>query len=502
MLGLTIDFGHGFEEPCFAVPAPTSTSDVSGWLLLKGIHEAEALLPSPWQQKYLNVGQALVEPIDLKENMRQVVVLGPSGVGKSALIKHLTRAGNVAVGESKMTTLPERRHVRPDLQLWDMPGYNVWMHQGAEDTDDGTTPQTLTVLDFLCAEGHSELIDQADAVMYVVGNRGTARDGEILQRMMDYGKMIFLVITHCEELGYCGPFQESSAQNERAIIVRDTLKAIGTSGGLAAALERMPIFCVQCPLPHGLAYQSKASMVESVLDFNCKCFDFPALSDFLYSASGLSGQLLLQSCMGSMLQETLEGYIACKTAGLDAAPETSHESSGPEKPSSEALVSWMWTMLDMMELVGMVEIFEDQFKKRAGRAAIGSYTSRSQGMIPEWRERMKKTADNAHWKQLLSEQADLDSMIKALHEKLKEVFGNTSAYSALALEGFVTAVAKDVSRGQDASSHSDPREETRKRMQRMSKSLISLALPFHRIWVEQNTNFLMPFPKARSQAAC
>uniref|UniRef100_A0A7S3VQ92 G domain-containing protein n=1 Tax=Dunaliella tertiolecta TaxID=3047 RepID=A0A7S3VQ92_DUNTE len=360
------------QEPCFAVPAPTSTSDVSGWLLLKGIHEAEALLPSPWQQKYLNVGQALVEPIDLKENMRQVVVLGPSGVGKSALIKHLTRAGNVAVGESKMTTLPERRHVRPDLQLWDMPGYNVWMHQGAEDTDDGTTPQTLTVLDFLCAEGHSELIDQADAVMYVVGNRGTARDGEILQRMMDYGKMIFLVITHCEELGYCGPFQESSAQNERAIIVRDTLKAIGTSGGLAAALERMPIFCVQCPLPHGLAYQSKerfevvsqaaprlrtqqlheqqcaewgraikchavglgwpgwfASMVESVLDFNCKCFDFPALSDFLYSASGLSGQLLLQSCMGSMLQETLEGYIACKTAGLDAAPETSHEVFNP-----------------------------------------------------------------------------------------------------------------------------------------------------------------------------
>eukprot|EP00967_Tisochrysis_lutea_P095465 scaffold139209_cov17-Tisochrysis_lutea.AAC.4 len=148
---------------------------------------------------------------------------------------------------------------------------------------------------------------------------------------------------------------------------------------------------------------------------------------------------------------------------------------------------------------------QDQFKKRAGRAAIGSYTSRSQGMIPEWRERMKvhdiqhleseiiqspafklnskwatswdlpavlqwsaavvltaprfclhisfggrththththiqlllvaqKTADNAHWKQLLSEQADLDSMIKALHEKLKEVFGNTSAYSALALE--------------------------------------------------------------------
>eukprot|EP00983_Pelagomonas_calceolata_P005273 171994-Pelagomonas_calceolata.AAC.3 len=46
----------------------------------QGIHEAEALLPSPWQQKYLNVGQALVEPIDLKENMRQVVVLGPSGV--------------------------------------------------------------------------------------------------------------------------------------------------------------------------------------------------------------------------------------------------------------------------------------------------------------------------------------------------------------------------------------------------------------------------------------
>jgi len=24
------------QEPCFAVPAPTSTSDVSGWLLLKG----------------------------------------------------------------------------------------------------------------------------------------------------------------------------------------------------------------------------------------------------------------------------------------------------------------------------------------------------------------------------------------------------------------------------------------------------------------------------------
>eukprot|EP00983_Pelagomonas_calceolata_P013835 443270-Pelagomonas_calceolata.AAC.3 len=23
------------QEPCFAVPAPTSTSDVSGWLLLK-----------------------------------------------------------------------------------------------------------------------------------------------------------------------------------------------------------------------------------------------------------------------------------------------------------------------------------------------------------------------------------------------------------------------------------------------------------------------------------
>eukprot|EP00983_Pelagomonas_calceolata_P005614 183975-Pelagomonas_calceolata.AAC.4 len=76
-------------------------------------------------------------------------------------------------------------------------------------------------------------------------------------------------------------------------------------------------------VPLGSPYM--ASMVESVLDFNCKCFDFPALSDFLYSASGLSGQLLLQSCMGSMLQETLEGYIACKTAGLDAAPETSHE---------------------------------------------------------------------------------------------------------------------------------------------------------------------------------
>eukprot|EP00983_Pelagomonas_calceolata_P008887 288454-Pelagomonas_calceolata.AAC.1 len=33
-------------------------------------------------------------------------------------------------------------------------GYNVWMHQGAEDTDDGTTPQTLTVqhLIFLSAK--------------------------------------------------------------------------------------------------------------------------------------------------------------------------------------------------------------------------------------------------------------------------------------------------------------------------------------------------------------
>eukprot|EP00983_Pelagomonas_calceolata_P050112 1141815-Pelagomonas_calceolata.AAC.1 len=75
-------------------------------------------------------------------------------------------------------------------------------------------------------------------------------------------QMIFLVITHCEELGYCGPFQESSAQNERAIIVR-----VGTEAScLELAFQQQQIDSVEVEdfiwlvIPAGCPLNKKSTM--------------------------------------------------------------------------------------------------------------------------------------------------------------------------------------------------------------------------------------------------
>jgi hypothetical protein len=76
--------------------------------------------------------------------------------------------------------------------------------------------------------------------------------------------MVFLVITHCEELRYYGDFHGPLAQAHREEIRRDTFAAMGTvNEAMAAVFERMPTFFVQCPWPKAGFHPSQVGGLPS-----------------------------------------------------------------------------------------------------------------------------------------------------------------------------------------------------------------------------------------------
>ncbi|KAF5828878.1 hypothetical protein DUNSADRAFT_16864 [Dunaliella salina] len=268
------------------------------------------------------------------------------------------------------STAPDPWFFTADLQLQDVPGYNglherdrSWMEWLLRSSNRRPIDKVFkTASEFV--RFYHDIFSCTDAVMYVLSHRGMATDAEILQEMIKAGKMVFLVITHCEELRYYGPFEEKEAQAHREEIRRDTFAAMGTvDEGMAAVFERMPTFFVQCPWPKTGFHRSQERVVAEYLSSNCSSFDFPALRAYLESPRGICGQLRLQTTLEAILHQQMEEYIMQKTGSLEvflkALTLFGADVAAPGFLSFGLVASSsVWTMLDMMDLAGMMEGYE------------------------------------------------------------------------------------------------------------------------------------------------
>eukprot|EP00200_Dunaliella_tertiolecta_P007125 CAMPEP_0202370970 /NCGR_PEP_ID=MMETSP1127-20130417/2474_1 /ASSEMBLY_ACC=CAM_ASM_000462 /TAXON_ID=3047 /ORGANISM="Dunaliella tertiolecta, Strain CCMP1320" /LENGTH=738 /DNA_ID=CAMNT_0048967061 /DNA_START=274 /DNA_END=2490 /DNA_ORIENTATION=+ len=349
-------------------PAP----EPGRWTVLQGGGEPRVRLPPSWQQRYMQMGEQLVAPVEVDaQRPRKVAVVGPIGQGKGALINNLMRSHCAEVGKGRgNSTAPDPWFFTADLQLQDVPGYNglherdrTWMEWLLRSSNRRPIDKVFKSASEFVRFYH-DIFTCTDAVMYVLSHRGMATDAEILQEMIKAGKMVFLVITHCEELRYYGPFEEKEAQAHREEIRRDTFAAMGTvDEGMAAVFERMPTFFVQCPWPKTGFHPSQERVVAEYLSSNCSSFDFPALRAYLESPRGICGQLRLQTTLESILHQQMEEYIMQKTGSLEvflkALTLFGADVAAPGFLSFGLVASSsVWTMLDMMDLAGMMEGYE------------------------------------------------------------------------------------------------------------------------------------------------
>ncbi|KAF5831166.1 kinase-like domain-containing protein, partial [Dunaliella salina] len=120
------------------------------------------------------------------------------------------------------------------------------------------------------------VLQDSDAILCVLGRRCPPVTWELVKKLVDLGKVVYLVATNCgfelDEMGYFEP----KGQMEREELRQEYLNMCSMPFRLVA--EQMPFFCVHVPWPSRPASQRA---IEMRLEANCSRFDFPALRTFL-----------------------------------------------------------------------------------------------------------------------------------------------------------------------------------------------------------------------------
>ncbi|KAF5831165.1 kinase-like domain-containing protein, partial [Dunaliella salina] len=248
--------------------------------------------PHNWEERYKSQGTELLQPVgkDFKKlRPKRVAVVGRSGTGKSSLINCLMRRHAASVDLARTCTVhaSEPLPLTDDLELMDFPGYDCMPERRPTLLESvGRFIGWKGVMKPVAVEGSCSatnflryyigVLQDSDAILCVLGRRCPPVTWELVKKLVDLGKVVYLVATNCgfelDEMGYFEP----KGQMEREELRQEYLNMCSMPFRLVA--EQMPFFCVHVPWPSRPASQRA---IEMRLEANCSRFDFPALRTFL-----------------------------------------------------------------------------------------------------------------------------------------------------------------------------------------------------------------------------